>query len=63
MVGSSIFLFDDEWSDVVTGFLVMFGVCTVAERKLQGDNDQGLSHYSYLVQHLDAEYWKEIVVI
>lgn len=37
MVGSSIFLFDDEWSDVVTGFLVMFGVCTVAERKLQGD--------------------------
>lgn len=37
MVALSILLFDDEWSDVVPSFLVVFGVGSVAVRELQGE--------------------------
>lgn len=36
MAALSILLFDDERSDVVPGFLVVFGVGSVAVRELQG---------------------------
>lgn len=54
LVDLSIFLLDDEWTDIVPGFFIVFGVGPVTVRELQGKQNKRKTRVSYQVHTLCA---------